>query len=142
MSPLVATEVVIAALCLLVLLVIVATLVRRRALAGHKALMPCAMRTPESRRWRLGFVRFGRGTLEWFPLAGVSLRAERTWQRPELDLGLPTEVTELVPGLPDAVSVTAQDGQGAVQLAIAPGNYTAVRSWAESAPPGHTSYVA
>jgi hypothetical protein len=143
MSPLTTAEAVVTALLVLLAAGLLFVYIRRRAIAGGKPLMLCALLVPGAARWRLGLLRFGPGTLDWFSVAGPSLRPVRTWQRPLLDLGAPEPIRQVVPGLPDtAVAVPARYSGQTFGLALAPSAYTAMRSWLESAPPGFNAHVA
>lgn len=143
MSPLTTAEAVVSMLLILLALGLIFVYVRRRAIAGGKPLMVCALLIPGAARWRLGLLRFGPNTMDWFSVAGPSLRPVRSWQRPLLVLGPPEPIRQVVPGLPDtAVAVPATYSGHTFGLALAPAAYTAMRSWLESAPPGFNVNVA
>ena len=143
MTPLVVVELVLA----LVVLVLVGALVfvwaRRRYIAGDgRPVMLCARRDRPRARWRLGLARLGSDRFEWFSVVGPSLRPEVSWARGELDLGIPTPLSDPIPGLVDPVAVRARAGARACEFAFVPAAYTAVRAWLESSPPGYNSNVA
>jgi Protein of unknown function (DUF2550) len=143
MSPLTTAEVVVSVLLVVAALALLFVYLRRHVIAGGKPIMACAMLVPGAARWRLGLLRFGPDTMDWFSVAGPSLRPVRTWQRPLLELGPPERIRQVVPGLPDtAVAVSAKYSEQTFGLALAPAAYTAMRSWLESAPPGFNVNVA
>ncbi len=109
---------------------------RRHLLAAGGPLLLCAIRTPPAKVWRLGLLRFGPESLEWFSFGGVSLRPARTWRRQAVRVGVPEPTRDLIPGIPDPVRVSAEADGARVELAMARGSHTAMRSWMESAPPG------
>jgi hypothetical protein len=130
------SEAVVLGLLLLAVLGIALLWLRRHLLASGGPLLPCALRTPPSTAWRLGLLRFGAESLDWFTLGGLTLRPARTWRRSSVGIGIPQPTTEPIPGLPDPLRVTAEaDGQQ-FEFAMARGTHTAMRSWMESAPPG------
>lgn len=116
---------------------------RTYALGREGNLAVMATRYPRG-NWRTGMVRYRPDRLEWFTFRSLRLRPERTWQRGEFVLGsrralgqgdLPRAMTG------DAVSVDVEyDGQ-TFTIAMAPGDYTALRSWSESAPPGSRAAI-
>ena len=65
-----------------------AVFARRRLIARGKALTVCALREAGGDRWRIGLVRYGSTGLDWFRLAGISLRPARRWERTELEFCL------------------------------------------------------
>ena len=71
------------------------------------------------------------------PLAMVAVH------RGDLDLGAPQPLTRNKPiAIIDPVRVECTVGGDTFLIAIAPGDYTALRSWSESAPPGRNANVA
>ena len=74
--------------CLFIVVAVLgAVFIRRRLIARGKPLTVCALREPGERRWRFGLVRYGATGLEWFKLAGISLRPARRWERSLLEFG-------------------------------------------------------
>lgn len=142
MSPLVTAEIVAGTLVLLAVMGLAFIFVRRRLLAAGSPLMLCALRERGSTGFRLGLARFAGQRLEWFTLIGPSLRPRRAWERCRLELEAPSAPHEVLAGLPDGVTVTCHHGTDSFVLGLAPGSYTAVRSWLESAPPGFNVNVA
>lgn len=126
------------------LLFLLGTFVRRRAIARGRVLTICARRAHDGDRWRLGLTRLGTSHLEWFSMMGLTRRPAFSWDRAGLDLDAPSGLTgdDAVDLIPDAVAVWCTDGDVRVQLALPPFAYTALRSWAEAAPPGSTANVA
>lgn len=141
---------VLAAVCALVIVVIVVllsvTFARRRTIARGAPLTLCAIRRADETRWRLGFARYGSNALDWFSLGGMSLRATHHWDRQRLEIGsVPQSLTAHDRSLvlmPEAVCVTCRHGLCAFDLALPPGPYTALRSWLEASPPGFNVNVA
>lgn len=109
---------------------------RRQFIGNQGPTMLCAIRTPTAKIWRLGLLRFGPSALEWFSFAGPSLRPARSWHRRGVEIGIPQPAEELIPGLTDPVRVDLRSAGERVELAMARGSHTAVRSWVESSPPG------
>jgi hypothetical protein len=142
MSPLLSAEVLAGTLILLALAVLAFIFTRRRLLASGSPLVLCALRRRPQAPYRLGLLRFSGTCLEWFSLVGPSLRPGQAWDRVRLQLEAPSVPHTVLSGLPDAVEVACHHGADEFSLALAPGSYTAMRSWLESAPPGHNVNVA
>ena len=118
---------------------------RRRLIARGKPLTVCALRDSGDGPWRFGLVRYGATGLEWFTLAGISLRPAKRWDRSVLEFGagrrLETgEKPEIL--IPGAMKVDCSYRAERFELALAQGPYTALRSWLEASPPGRNFYVA
>lgn len=143
MTALQVVEVLLLAGALVIALWLVLLWLRRRSIAAHGSVSPCAIRLPDSHRWRLGLLRLGSMDLEWFSVGGLSTTPTTTWVREGLEISTPDSDAVSVPGLVDAVSVTltGPDGRPLVHLALEQKIYPAVRSWLESAPPGHNVNV-
>ncbi|HEY5247977.1 MAG TPA: DUF2550 domain-containing protein [Dermatophilaceae bacterium] len=122
-----------------------AVFIRRRLIARGKPLTVCALRESAGGPWRLGLVRYGATGLEWFKLAGISLRPARRWERTLLKFGTgrPLEAGErpevLIAG---AIKVDCTYREAHFEIALAQAPYTALRSWLEASPPGRNFYVA
>jgi Protein of unknown function (DUF2550) len=130
---------------LIVVLVLGTVFTRRRLIARGNPLTVCALREPGDRRWRFGLARYGQTRLEWFTLAGLSLRPARHWERTLLDIGAgqplaPGERPEIL--IPAAMKVDCCCRETRFEIALARAPYTALRSWVEAAPPGHSVNVA
>lgn len=137
MSALHVVEIVLLAGCLLVALWLVLLWLRRRALAAHGPVSPCAVRLPGSHRWRLGLLRLSSEQLDWFSVSGVTTSPTMSWAREGLDISTPSAEAVSIPGLVTAVSLTLSGESGDLaDLALESKIYPAVRSWLESAPPG------
>lgn len=137
MSALQVVEIVLLAGCLLVALWLVLLWLRRRALAAHGPVSPCAVRLPGSPRWRLGLLRLSSEQLDWFSVSGVTTSPTMSWAREGLGISTPSSETVSIPGLATAVSLTLSGDSGDLaDLALESKIYPAVRSWLESAPPG------
>ena len=132
--------------CLFVIVVVLGSVfARRRLIARGKPLTVCALRESVDGPWRFGLVRYGATGLEWFTLAGISLRPAKRWERSVLRFGSgrPLETGEkpeiLIPG---AMKVDCNYRAERFELALAQAPYTALRSWLEASPPGRNFYVA
>lgn len=143
MSTLQAVELILLAGCAVVALWLVLVWLRRRSLAAHGPVSPCAVQLPESSRWRLGLLRLGPDHLDWFSVGGVTTHPTMSWAREGLEISTPVAgETVSIPGLDKACSVTLTGRDGVLaRLAVEPKIYPAVRSWLESAPPGHNVNV-
>lgn len=136
-DTLLSTETVFGVLFALVAIFLLATFVRRRALARGKPLVPCAMRDTAHPRWHLGLARYGSTGLDFYSLGGFSVRPRHRWQRSELALGRPDALRVRPVILPaDSVYVLAEYDGRSFELALGRGAYTALRSWLEASPPG------
>ena len=132
--------------CLFTVAVVLgAIFVLRRLIAHGKPLTVCALRESGDGPWRFGLVRYGATGLEWFTLAGISLRPAKRWERSVLQFGSgrPLETGEkpeiLIPG---AMNVDCNYRAERFELALAQAPYTALRSWLEASPPGRSVNVA
>jgi hypothetical protein len=142
MSALQVVEVVLLAGCVIIALWLVLLWLRRRILAAHGPVAPCAVRLPGSSRWRLGLLRMSTYTLDWFSVGGVRTSPTMSWTREDLDISTPTAERVSMPGLVTGVAIELTGRSGHLgDLAIEPKIYPAVRSWLESAPPGHNVNV-
>jgi hypothetical protein len=144
-TALVSAEIVVTVLLVLVLSFLAATYARRRVISrGAILFVPCGWRANRRNRWRLGHLRLANTRLEWYSLLGISSRPQRGWDRATVDLESPRPVrrSDVIDFMPDAVPVPCSDNGSHFELALTPGAYTALRSWAEAAPPGSTANVA
>ncbi|HET8601029.1 MAG TPA: DUF2550 domain-containing protein [Segeticoccus sp.] len=135
---LLSVEGLVAAVIALLLLFLLGTYLRRRAIARGRPLVLCAIRDPQETRWKFGLARYGSSGLDWFRLGGVSVRPAYHWSRGRLDLEVPRrlEGADRLSILPEAIAVPCRHGDSNFELALAPASYTALRSWLESSPPG------
>lgn len=142
MSTLQVVEVLLLAGCLLIALWLVVLWLRRRALAAHGLICPGAVRLPGSPRWRLGLLRLGVHHLDWFSVAGLTTSPSMSWAREGMEISIPSQESVSLPGLHTAVALTlTRRDSHLADLAVEPKIYPAVRSWLESAPPGHNVNV-
>lgn len=143
MSTVLVSELVLAAVLLLMIVGVAATIWRRRALAKGCPVALAAI-SRDGTRWRLGLLRLGPTTLAWFPVVALTTRPRLEWQRAQLELTTPAEERVSIPGLSGAVRVDVSDArhQDACPLAVERGVYMAMRSWLESSPPGADINVA
>lgn len=130
-----------ACLLLLVVLGLAALVIRRRLIARGEPLAMVAVRRGDG--WKLSMTRFSTDSVQLFAVMGVGVRPRSVWPRGELQLGAPTPLTRNKPiAIIDPVQVECAIGAETFLIAIAPGDYTALRSWSESAPPGLNANVA
>lgn len=130
-----------ACVLLLIVLGLVMLVVRRRLIARGEPLAMVALERGDG--WKLGMTKLTTDSVLWFAVIGFSLRPRCVWRRGELDLGTPGPVTRAKPlAIIDPVQVDCLTGSEQFRIAIAPGDYTALRSWSESAPPGLNANVA
>ena len=106
MSTLQVVEVLLLAGCLLLALWLVVLWLRRRALAAHGPMCPCAVRLPGSPRWRLGLLRLGVRDLDWFSVAGLTTSPSMSWAREGMEISTPAPEPVSLAGLDTAVAVT------------------------------------
>ena len=93
--------------------------------------------------WQLGMARLTISSAQWFTVIGLSLRPRSVWRRGDFDLGPPTTVEGICPvAVVVPVQVDCFVAGEQVRIALAEGDYTALRSWSESAPPGLNANVA
>ncbi|TWP36518.1 DUF2550 family protein [Leekyejoonella antrihumi] len=129
--------------CLLVVIaVLVLMVLRRRAIARGQTVTLMAMARGDG--WKLGIARFSVASVQWFPIVGVGLRPRVEWTRGELVLEVPTSLEGRIRPLAilDPVGVICHSAGHDFRIALAEGDYTALRSWSESAPPGLNANVA
>lgn len=129
--------------CLLVVIaVLLGMVLRRRTIARGQSVTLLALARGEG--WKLGIARFSVHSVQWFPLFGVSLRPRIEWTRGDLQLDAPTPLERRIKPLAivDPVEVVCHAGGRDYRIALADGDYTALRSWSESAPPGLNANVA
>jgi hypothetical protein len=136
-------EVVVGLLVALIAAYVLVMVGRRRAIGRGRVLTMCAVQADGARTWRSGFVRFGDGVVEWYPLGGISLRPKHTWDRADLDVSAarPVATGEGPDVIKDAVRIDCRHNGENFGLALSAPAYTALRSWLESAPPGPTASV-
>ena len=142
MSTLQVGELVLLAVCVIIALWLCLLWLRRRALAAHGPVAPCAIRLPGSSRWRLGLLRMGTYTLDWYSVGALRTSPTKSWTREGLEISTPRTEQVSIPGLPSACAIELSSRSGHLgDLAVEAKIYPAVRSWLESAPPGHNVNV-
>ena len=127
---------VLGAAVLLTLVAIGLLVARRRLLAHGRWAMLLAIE--QHGRWRLGMARPDAQRIEWFPMRAVRLQPAVVWLRHEFELGPLDPDPVSVAGLTDAVQLDGTFGGRRYRVAVSRFDYTALRSWSESAPPGLT----
>ncbi len=149
MGQLLITAEAVAGICLLsVLVFLLVTYLRRRALSRDGEVVVCSLRGMGADRWRPGLLRRTDFHLEWHRMFGATTRPMYRWERHRLELGnLSQDAAEVVrdqvnaglfSGEPVLVPVEAPGRNGTPmkgELALAPGPYTALRAWVEASPP-------
>ena len=133
-----AAEIILVLVVSVVLLGLAFLVYRTRLLSREGQLAVLALKFPRG-NWRTGMVRYRPDRLEWFSFRTIRMVPQFTWERGEFYLGsrqpLPAgEVPRAMSG--DAVRVDVACGAQEFSIAMAPHDYTALRSWSESAPPG------
>lgn len=129
----------------LVLLVVVATvgyfLVRRRIIGRGNPLMLVYLKAGS--RPRTGFLAVTPDDVQWFPFLSPRLRPKYRWRRGDVTLGPPERISgQRFATLAEPVAVDCQTDSGSYHLVLSASDYTAFRSWSESAPPGLNANVA
>lgn len=119
---------------LFAVVVIAYAVARRRFLVYGRWAMLMALR--DGRRWRTGMVRMNAHEIEWFSMRGVLFRPTHVWRRHEFELGAPSRPDVPVTSLNDPVQLDCTFGGDDFIVAVSRFDYTALRSWSESAPPG------
>ncbi|KNX36626.1 DUF2550 family protein [Luteipulveratus halotolerans] len=141
MTEVVLTGEILAGVLLLLVLVCLAFVLRRHAIARGGPMM--LMARQKAAGWSLGLARVTATDVSWFPLIGLTTRPTVRWQRGDLDLGAPETIRHSRPvAMADPVSVTCTSSSVDFTIALSSADYTALRSWAESAPPGLNANVA
>jgi hypothetical protein len=139
------SEVLVSGALFIVVAVLGTVFARRRLIARGEPLTVCALREAGDHRWRFGLARYGSGGLEWFTLAGLSLRPARRWERGLLDIGAGRplaagERPEIL--IPSAMKADCSYREVHFEIAMARAPYTVLRTWLEAAPPGRGVNVA
>lgn len=149
-GALLAAEAAVLAIFLVVVALLVTVFWRRRLIMRTGDVSPCAVRPGPDTPWRSGLLRLGPDSLDWFPLVGLTPRPHCRWSRVSIELGIGTVDAPGVfthPFLGEAVTVPFQAdersrGRIGAELAIPADRYTAMRAWAEAAPPSARPYSA
>ncbi|AKU17508.1 DUF2550 family protein [Luteipulveratus mongoliensis] len=132
---------ILAGLLVLLVLICLALVLRRRAISRGGPMM--LMARQKGSGWTLGLARVTASEVAWFPLIGVTVRPRARWIRGDIDLGAPKPIGHGRPvAMADPVSVNCTSGDRDFTIALSSADYTALRSWAESSPPGLNANVA
>lgn len=138
---LISAEVAVALVVLVVVLTIVFFLLRRRFIARGNPLMLVYLKS--SMRARTGFLAIAPEEVQWFPFLSLRLRPRYRWRRGDVTLGAPVPVTgQRFSTLAEPLAVDCMVGLATYRLVLSASDYTALRSWSESAPPGLNANVA
>lgn len=134
MDELVVTGEILGGLLLLVAIIVGLLLMRRGQIARGGPMVLMSLRRDDA--WRAGMARVGVTDIAWFPLFGVRLRPTRQWARGQLVLGAPEKPPHRPTSMAEPVLVSFDQNADTVEVLLSRADYTAVRSWSESAPPG------
>ncbi|BDZ57251.1 MULTISPECIES: DUF2550 family protein [Barrientosiimonas] len=134
MGELVVTGEILGGLLLLFALILALLLLRRSRISRGGPMVLMSLHRDGS--WRSGMARVGGEDIAWFPLFGVTTRPAAQWERGRLALGVPRDSDYRPTGMPDPVLVPFELPEQTVDVVLSRADYTAVRSWSESAPPG------
>ena len=138
---LLSAEVAVGLVVLVVLLTIGYFLVRRRIIGRGNPLMLVYLKS--STRARTGFLAVAPDEVQWFPFLSLRLRPRYRWRRGDVTLGAPEPVTgQRFNTLAEPMAVDCTVGLATYRLVLTASDYTALRSWSESAPPGLNANVA
>lgn len=125
----------------LVAVAVVAFVLRNRSIGrGHTAYLVAVQKGPH---FRLGQAQVSTSSVRWFGMRSMSVRPSQVWRRGDLELGPPRPApknSSMV--LTDPVRVTCRIDDRTFEIAMNNADYTALRSWSESAPPGIHADVA
>lgn len=87
----------------------------------------------------MGMARTLPEIIEWYPILGIGLRPKWTLVRESVEFG-PPEPMDRRPGvIQDPVLVDCVCGTDSQQIVVGRADYTQLRSWSESSPPGFNS---
>jgi hypothetical protein len=141
----IATDAAVALIVLVLLgaLVLVALVVRRRALARGGGTVELSFRLRDRDHgggWVLGLGRFEGDSLQWYRVFSLAMRPRRTFTRRDLSVVAqrqpdPSEKRALLSG---AVVMECRSSAGVVELAMGPSATTGFLAWLEATPPGAT----
>lgn len=136
---LISAEIVLAALLVCIVLLLGWIVLRRMLITRDHLMILMARRRGDL--WVMGMARSTAQTVEWFPVLGIGLKPRRVLRRREVEVGPPVAVDGVPGTISDPVSVTCRVGDQSWEFALSRGDYTQLRSWSESSPPGSTSTV-
>ncbi|TQJ13929.1 uncharacterized protein DUF2550 [Yimella lutea] len=89
--------------------------------------------------WVMGMTRTQAASIEWFPVLGIGLTPGWTVRREDAEFGPPLAAEKVPSVIQEPVLVDCTVGGEVHRLAISRGDYTQLRSWSESSPPGFNS---
>lgn len=130
-------EVVLGALIALLLLTIVWTAIRRWLITRDQLMILMARRRGDF--WVMGMARTKPDVIEWFPILGLGLRPKWTLVREEVEFGPPMPMDRRPGVIQEPVLVDCTCGDQDQQIVVGRPDYTQLRSWSESSPPGFNS---
>lgn len=86
--------------------------------------------------WVMGMARTTAESVEWFPVLGLGLRPRWVLRRQEVEFGPPLPAGRVPAVIQDPVTVECTADGLEQRVAVSRGDYTQLRSWSESSPPG------
>lgn len=134
MQQLVITGEIVGGLLLLGALIAASQLLRRARIARNGLMVLMAVRSHAG--WRTGMARVSPSDIAWFPLFGLDTKPVRLWERGDLEVGAPQPTERRPSSMSKPVMVPFVVDGRQVDVVVSEGDYTALRSWSESAPPG------
>lgn len=125
----------------LVVFAVVAFVVRNRSINRGRTAYLVALQV--GGHYRLGQAQISSSSVRWFPMRSMSMRPAHVWRRGDLDLGAPRKApkTSFI-SITEAVRVRCTADSDTFEITLNMADYTALRSWSESAPPGIHADVA
>ena len=131
------TTVLLVLLCVLVVVLAVAFLLRRRFLLSGLGAVTMWLRPVRSPRWLVGVAWYGGDMLLWYRGISLAVRPQERFFRSELRVESRRSPGRDELALPsDVVVVTIATSEGPRELAMDSSTVTGFLSWVESAPPG------
>lgn len=138
---LISVEVAVGLVVLFVVAIVAFFLLRRRFIGGGNPLMLVYLKA--GNRARTGFLAVTPDDVQWFPFLSLRLRPKHRWRRGDVNLGAPEPVGgQRFSTLAEPVAVECEADERTFHLVLSSSDYTALRSWSESAPPGLNANVA
>ncbi len=125
----------------LLVVAVVVFIARNRSINRGRTAYLVALQV--SGRYRLGQAQISTSSVKWFAMRSLSMRPTHVWRRGDLELGPPRKAPKGSHiSITEAVRVDCAADSGTFQITLNMADYTALRSWSESAPPGIQADVA
>lgn len=120
---------------------VVAFVLRNRSISRGRTAYLVALHC--NGRHRLGQAQVSTRSVRWFAMRSMSVRPSHVWNRGDLELGPPRSAHKgSYLSLTEPVRVVCRVGDSTFEITMNRADYTALRSWSESAPPGIHADVA